>query len=131
MGRIYDKKCDLKLISTLNLAFIGDAVFDLMVREMLICTSTAPVGVLNSLKIKIVCCKNQSKKIKGILAKLTDKEKSVFKRGRNAHTQNTPKNATAEEYHNATGLETLFGYIYLMGDIKRLREIFELIIEDI
>ena len=95
------------------------------------CEFNAPVGVLNDMKIKEVCCRSQSKRIKGILSELTEKELTIFKRGRNAHTSNTPKNASVEEYHNATGLEALFGYIYLTGDIRRLRELFTLVIRDL
>lgn len=128
MERIYNKDCDIKMLSPLSLAFVGDAVFDLMVREKLVCESNAPVGVLNDMKVKEVCCRSQSKRIKNILSELTEKELTVFKRGRNAHTSNIPKNASVEEYHNATGLESLFGYVYLTGDIKRLRELFILVI---
>lgn len=131
MERIYNKDCDEKMLSPLLLAFVGDAVFDLMVRERLVCEFNAPVGVLNDMKIKEVCCRSQSKRIKGILSELTEKEFTIFKRGRNAHTSNTPKNASVEEYHNATGLEALFGYVYLTGDIRRLRELFTLVIRDL
>lgn len=131
MDRIYNEVCNAKMLNPLTLAFIGDAVFDLMVREKLVCSSNAPVGVLNDLKIKTVCCKAQSKGIKSIIEKLTDTELSVFKRGKNAHTSNTPKNASALEYHNATGLEALLGYIYLTGNIDRLRELFDLVTQNI
>ena len=94
MERIYNKDCDVKMLSPLSLAFIGDAVFDLMVREKLICEFNAPVGVLNDMKVRKVCCRSQSKQIKNILSELTEKELSVFKRGRNAHTSNIPKNSS-------------------------------------
>lgn len=131
MDRIYNEECNAKMFNPLTLAFIGDAVFDLMVREKLVRSSNMPVGVLNDLKVKAVCCKAQSKAIKSILDKLTDTELSVFKRGKNAHTSNTPKNANVLEYHNATGLEALFGYIYLTGNINRLKELFKLVIQNI
>ena len=84
-------------------------------------------GKLHKMKVKKVCCKAQSEIMKKLISMLTNEELSIFKRGRNAHINHTPKNADVADYHNATGFETLIGYIYLKGDIKRLRELFELI----
>jgi ribonuclease-3 family protein len=119
--------CDYKTLSPLTLAFIGDAVYDLLIREQLVCKANCPVGKLHKMKVKKVCCKAQSEIMKKLISMLTNEELSIFKRGRNAHINHTPKNADVADYHNATGFETLIGYIYLKGDIKRLRELFELI----
>ncbi len=128
MERLYNTiDCDYKTLSPLTLAFIGDAVYDLLIREQLVCKANCPVGKLHKMKVKKVCCKAQSEIMKKLISMLTNEELSIFKRGRNAHTNHTPKNADVADYHNATGFETLIGYIYLKGDIKRLRELFELI----
>lgn len=110
--------------SALTLAFIGDGVFDLMVREYFVSLANCPAGVLNEKKVKIVCCKAQAEISKFLLPMLTEKEAEVYKRGRNAHVH-APKNSKLADYHAATGLESLFGYLYLCGDIARIREIFE------
>lgn len=128
MNRLLNKECNLNDISPLALAFIGDGVFDLLVRENIVCGKKAPINTLNKIKVENVCCKSQAKAINKILNMLTDEEILIYKKGRNAKTSCVPKNATVSEYHAATGLESLFGYIYLKGDINRLREIFDLVI---
>ena len=126
MERLYDVKCDYKLLNPLKLAFVGDCVYELLVREKLVCEENYPVGKLNKMKIEKVCCKAQAEAISKLSSFLTEEEKIIFKRGRNAHTHHAPKSASDEEYHKATGLEALIGYIYLKGDIKRVREFFNL-----
>ena len=112
-----------------TLAFMGDGVYGLLVREKL-CEISRPSGELHSLSVKLVNATAQAKSIKLIEPMLTDSEMSVFKRGRNAHTSGTPKNSSSGEYHAATGLETLFGYLYLDGQIERMKELFEVIWSD-
>lgn len=127
MERLYgDFECNYKAMSPLTLAFIGDGVYDLLVREQLVCHENYPVGKLNRMKVERVCCQAQAEVMRKLASCLSDEELSVFKRGRNAHTNNIPKNASVEDYHLATGFETLLGYIYLKRDLNRLREIFEL-----
>jgi len=125
--RLLDRSVNLNELSPLTLAFIGDGVYDLLVREKLVCEANRPVGVLNNEKIKTVCCTAQAKIAKDILPKLTDEEESVFRRGKNAHAETVPKNAKRSDYHTATGLEALFGYLYLKGDTERIRFLFNLI----
>lgn len=125
MGRLLSDKCDPSQLSPLTLAFVGDGVFDLMVRERLVCNANAPVGSLNNRKVGAVCCKSQSDIMEKLMPILTEEELAVFKRGRNAHTAHTPKNATSSQYHSATGFEALWGYLYLKGEIGRLNELFE------
>lgn len=92
------------------------------------CGERSCVNDLNKAKVDIVCCRSQAKAINKVLDMLTSEEVAIYKRGRNAKTSCVPKNASVSEYHAATGLEALFGYIYLKDDIKRLRELFDLII---
>lgn len=126
--RFYDKECDPSQLSPLTLAFVGDTVFDLFVRERLVCLANRPVNRLHSLAVTQVKASAQAKGAKEILEKLTDEELSVLKRGRNAHTNHKAKNASEGDYHYATGLEALFGFLYLKDETERLRELFELIV---
>lgn len=112
-----------KILSPLTLAFIGDAVFDLLVRRHLVYRYNESIGSLNKKKSDIVCCKSQSKAIDVILGLLTEDELIIYKRGRNAHPKHSPKHSSIVDYSRATGLECLFGYLYLSGSIKRMDEI--------
>lgn len=124
-----DALCDPKRLSPLTLAFVGDSVFDLLVREMLVCQANRSANRLHKLAVERVCASAQSDAVRKLLdgGLLTDEEIAVLKRGRNAHTNHLPKNASEQEYHYATALETLFGYLYLAGRTQRLRELFSLI----
>lgn len=115
-------------ISPLTLAFVGDAVFDLLVRGWLVRQANRPVGELNKMKVGFVNCKNQAEFAKILFPILTEKETSVYKRGRNAAPKCTPKNGTVADYHSATGLESLFGYLYLKGENERINELFDVIL---
>lgn len=124
MNRFLDLSCDAKLLSPLNLAFVGDTVFDLFVRETLVCQANRPVNKLHKEATKMVKAQAQAEAAQKILPLLTEEEMSVFKRGRNAHTNHKAKNASEGDYHYATAVEALFGYLYLKGEIDRLRELF-------
>ena len=114
--------------SPLTLAFVGDGVYDLLVREHLVRQANRPVGELNKTKVAMVNCKSQAQFAKKLLPSLTEKEVAVYKRGRNAAPKSVAKNGTVAEYHSATGLECLFGYLYLNGEQQRISELFEMII---
>lgn len=117
-------------ISPLTLAFVGDGVYDLLVREHLVNTANRSVGELNKLKVALVNCKSQAKFAKLIMPNLTDKELSIYKRGRNAAPKCTPKNGSVADYHSATGLEALFGYLYLNNEKQRVYDIFTMILHN-
>lgn len=114
--------------SPLSLAFLGDSVYDTLVREYLLKRANMPAAKLHSMKIKLVCAEFQSKAYSTITDALTEKELTVLKRGRNATGNNVPKHAEAAEYRRATALECLFGYLRLTGQSERIKELFELII---
>ena len=118
--RLYNKDIKVDTLSPLTLAFTGDAVFSLYIREMLVCEANRPVGQLHKLSVNWVKAEAQSKGMRAILPLLTEKETEVFKRGRNAHTSHTPKNQSGCDYHYATGFEALVGYLYLKDEEERL-----------
>lgn len=105
---------------------MGDAVFELFVRERMIDRGDAPIGDLHLRKVDYVNCASQSEAVSVIEPCLTPEEEAVYKRGRNAHG-NVPKNAKPQDYRRATGLEALFGWLYLSGEAARLRELFGII----
>ena len=114
------------LFSPSVLAFVGDAVYGLMVRTRLAEINRSS-GDLHSLSVKYVSAVAQSEAFGIIEGSLTEKELAVFRRGRNFHTGNVPKSATSGEYHTATGLECLFGFLHLSGQEDRIKELFEMI----
>lgn len=115
-------------ISPLTLAFVGDGVYDLLVREYIVRQANRPVGQLNKIKVSLVNCKSQARFAKLLLPKLNEKETSVYKRGRNAAPKCTSKHGTVADYHSATGLECLFGYLHMNGEQSRVQELFNLIV---
>ena len=115
-------------ISPLTLAFVGDGVYDLLVREHLVRKANRPVGELNKIKVSLVNCKSQAVFAKAIMGELTDKEMSIYKRGRNSAPKCTPKNGSVADYHSATGLECLFGYLHLNGETERINKLFNSIL---
>jgi len=97
-----DNNTNPKQLSPQTLAFIGDGVYDLIVREYLVKQANRPVGELNQLKVKLVNCQSQAKFASMLMPDLTEEEVAVYKRGRNAYTANTPKNSTHADYHSAS-----------------------------
>ena len=118
--RLYGKDIKADSLSPLTLAFTGDAVFSLFIREMLVCDANRPVGELHRLSVQSVKASAQAEAVRKIMPLLTEKELEVFKRGRNAHTSHTPKNQSGCDYHYATGFEALIGYLYLKDEEERL-----------
>lgn len=119
-------KTEAKQYSPLTLAFLGDAVYSLLVREILLKTANRPTNALHKESIKLVNANCQAEMIKKVLPELTEDEEAIFKRGRNAHSGHVPKNQSDADYRYATGLETLYGYLYLIGDFKRIMYIFNI-----
>ena len=119
---------ELRKISTLGLAHVGDAVFELMVRTWLCSQGVSTAKKLHGGTVEFVSAKAQAAATEQILPMLSDEEYAVFKRGRNAYANSVPRASTHEEYHLATAVETLFGFLYLKGDTKRLGELFEMVV---
>lgn len=117
---------ELQNMSSLALAHIGDAVFELLVRTELCKQGSAVNGKLHKLTVAEVCAPAQAEFVEKILPHLTQEEAAVYRRGRNAHVHSIPKNATHSQYGKATGLEALFGMLYLSGQNERIAELFAL-----
>lgn len=115
-------------ISALGLAHLGDAVFELMVRSWLCKNGKATAKGLHKAAVSLVSAPAQAQAINKLMPILSDDEQTVFKRGRNTRVNSVPRNSTSDEYHASTGFETLFGYLYLKGETRRLNELFEIII---
>lgn len=124
MNSLLDKTADVSSLSPLTLAFVGDTVFDLLTRTELVCEANRPVNALHTMASKKVCAAAQAESLRKILPILTEDETAVFKRGRNAHTGGIPKHASSADYHYATGLESLFGWLYLKGETERIKELY-------
>jgi ribonuclease-3 family protein len=117
---------DPRQLSPLSLAFLGDGVFELLVRERLLRSGSMPAGKLHRLAVEKVNAKGQAAAYERLLEELSQQETDILKRGRNANVK-PPKSCSAEEYHKATAIEALFGYLYLCGEQGRLAALFELI----
>lgn len=117
-------------ISNLGLAHIGDGVYELMVRSYLCSKGNQTVKTLHRDSIRMVNASTQAAVAGKLLPELTEEEMGYFRRGKNSHTHAAPKAATPQEYALATGLETLFGALYLYGRIDRLNQLFRKGIEE-
>ena len=118
---------EVNSISMFGLAHIGDGVYELLVRTMLCTQGHSAVQQLHKLTVAQVNAPAQAAAVKKILPGLSDEELAVYKRGRNAKVNSIPQKASEAEYHAATGLEALFGWLYLRGRRDRISELFAMI----
>ena len=112
------------LLSPLALAFLGDAVFDLLAREQLLLEANRPAGKLHQAATEIVNAQSQAERARNLLPLLSEEEAAVFRRGRNASPKHVPGTCTREAYALATGLEALFGWLWLMGRPARAKALY-------
>lgn len=117
---------DIREISTPALAYLGDCVLELCVREHLVDSGLSTAAHLNAAALDYVRAPMQAEAMKKLLPLLSDEEAAYFRRGRNVGHSNVPKRATVSEYRAATGMETLFGYLHLTGQSERIAELFRL-----
>lgn len=117
-------------ITNLGLAHVGDGVYELMCRTYLCTTGDKTVLKLHKDSVALVKAPTQAKFADKLKPHLTEEEQAYYRRGKNSHTHAAPKSATRQEYAKATGLETLFGALYLLGRTDRLNELFQIIMED-
>ncbi|MBR0157256.1 MAG: ribonuclease III [Clostridia bacterium] len=117
-------------LGPLSLAYMGDTVYDLYVRTMLLDTTTLTAHGLHQAAVKLVCAKAQAAAFRRIEPMLTEQELAVFRRGRNTHIGTVPHSASIIDYRIATGLEAMLGWLYLSGDDGRIRTIMSAILSD-
>ena len=121
---------DVNKISMLGLAHIGDSVYELLTRTMLCRQGHSSVIELHKLTVSRVNAPAQAAAADKVLPLLNEKESAVYRRGRNAKVTSVPHNASINQYHAATGLEALFGWLYLQGQTERISRLFGAIMEE-
>ena len=121
---------EIKAISNLGLAHMGDCVFEILCRGYLCAKGGKNVGNLHKDTIQMVKASSQAKFMDKLLPLLTEEELSFYRRGKNSHVHAVPKSCTPAEYAKATGLEALFGALYLGGQTDRINELFRTVMED-
>ena len=121
---------ELNEVSTLALAHIGDCVFELLVRTYLLRRGEHTNRKMHEATLAYVSAPAQARAMEKLLPRLTEEERAVWKRGRNSYVNSVPKNASVSDYHAATGLEALFGWLYLRGERGRAGELFDFIIAE-
>lgn len=122
-------KDEIRNISSIGLAHLGDAVFELLVRSYLCAHGKATGKGLHRATIELVCAPAQARFAEKILPQLTEEELAVFRRGRNANVHSIPRHASRAEYQQATALEALIGWLYLQGEKDRINELFCVMLE--
>ncbi len=113
----------IRSYSPLALAYIGDAVYELIIRTAVVGRANRPVNDLHRITVRYVNAGTQARMAEALLDSLTQEEQDVYRRGRNAKPHTTAKNASLTDYKKATGLEALFGYLYLGGNKERILEL--------
>ena len=124
MSKLHENPAGL---SPVSLAFVGDGIFELMVRERLVARGGMPAGKLHKVSVSMVRAAAQAAVYEAVREAATQAELEILRRGRNVSLSRMPKSCTPDEYHKATAIEALLGYLYLGGERQRLEEMFELI----
>ena len=117
------KEVDIRAYSPLTLAYIGDCVYDLVIRTVVVERGNEPANKLHKKTVAYVKAQTQASMIEALLPYLTEEEEAVYKRGRNAKSYTSGKNASIGDYRKATGMEALVGYLYLTGQEARIMEL--------
>ena len=123
-------RAQINAISNLGLAHMGDCVYEILVRAHLCAQGNKTVAQLHGDTIRMVKATYQAKFVEKMLPHLTEEEMAYYRRGKNAHPHAVPKSATPAEYAKATGLEALFGYLFLSGQKERANEIFQIVMKE-
>ncbi len=125
------REIDIRTYSPLTLAYIGDAIYDLVIRTIVVERGNTSPNKLYKKTVQYVSARVQAKLIDGLMEELTEEEQEVYRRGRNAKSYTTAKNATVIEYRKATGLEALCGYLYLLGKQERMLSLIKRAVESL
>lgn len=123
------KQQDVRTYSPLTLAYIGDAVYEVIVRTVVVERANRPANALHHITVEYVSAGAQSRIIQALMEELTEEEQAVYRRGRNSKPHTTAKNASLSDYLKATGFEAVIGYLYLTGQMGRALELVKLGIE--
>ena len=121
---------EIDAVSNLGLAHIGDCVYELLVRSYIVANGSVTNQHMHRATVDMVCASAQARAAETLLPLLTQEELAVYKRGRNSHVHSMPKNAEPGDYHAATGLECLFGWLYLNSMHDRINELFAAVLEN-
>lgn len=119
-GMFPGKKQDIRGYSPLTLAYIGDAVYDLIIRTVVVERANRPANALHHITVKYVSAGAQAKIADALMDRLTEEEQAVYRRGKNSKPHTTAKNASAADYMKATGFEAVLGYLYLTDNMERI-----------
>ncbi len=125
------EEIDIRTYSPLTLAYIGDAIYDLVIRTIVVERANTSPNRLHHKTVGYVNARIQAQMVEGLMEELTEEERGIYKRGRNAKSYTIAKNATVIEYRKATGFEALCGYLYLTGKQERLLELVKMAIEKV
>ena len=117
-----------ELLSPLALAFVGDGVYELLARQQLLARGSAPVGQLHSRTVELVSAAAQARAYRLVAPLLSPEEEAIYRRGRNANSTRSPRHTDPAVYRCATGMEALFGWLYLTGRVARLEQLFQVIL---
>lgn len=120
---------DIRTYSPLTLAYIGDGIFDVVIRSIVVGRGNTPVSQLHHKTSHIVKAHSQAMMAEVLLDEMTDTEKDIYRRGRNAKSHTMAKNATVMDYRSATGFEALMGYLYLTDEMDRILELISIALE--
>lgn len=123
------KKQDIRTYSPLTLAYVGDGVYDLIIRTVVVERANRPANELHRITVKYVSANAQSRIIQALMEELTEEEQAVYRRGKNSKPHTTAKNASVADYMKATGFEAVIGYLYLTDQMPRILELVKLGIE--
>ncbi|MDE6056246.1 MAG: ribonuclease III [Lachnospiraceae bacterium] len=114
---------DIRTYSPLTLAYIGDAVFEMIIRTLIVEKGQRAANTLHKHTTKVVCAQTQAKMIDAVYGYLTEEEQDIYRRGKNTKLHSTAKNASLADYRKATGFEALCGYLFLRDDIVRITQL--------
>lgn len=117
------KRQDIRTYSPLALAYIGDAVYDLVIRTVVVERANRPVNELHRIAVKFVSANAQSRIVQALMESFTEEEQSIYRRGKNSRPHTTAKNASMKDYLKATGFEAVIGYLYLTDRMDRALEL--------
>ena len=130
LEKFQKKQQDIRTYSPLTLAYIGDGVYDLVIRSLVVAEGNTQANHLHKKTSSVVKANAQSRMVEILLPILTEEETAVYKRGRNAKSPTMAKNATVSDYRRATGFEALMGYLYLNDEVERLLELVQIALQE-